>query len=140
MRKMASELNVSATTMKLVAKNELGLYPYKFRQLHGQTPAQMKGRRKKCPSLLERHDHCMTLFTDKKLFSVEQRFDRRNSRLLAKSSEGADTLDRNSHAASLMVWAGVCATGRTRLVFVEKGAKVNTNVYVNNIVMKELLP
>ncbi|VDP10871.1 unnamed protein product [Heligmosomoides polygyrus] len=140
MRKMASELNVSATTMKRVAKNELGLYPYKFHQLHGQTPAQMEGRRKKPPRLLERHDHYTTLFTDKKLFSIEQHFDRRNSRLLAESGEDADTVNRNSYAASLMVWAGVCATRWTRLVFVEKGAKVNTNVYLNDIVMKELVP
>ncbi|VDO80847.1 unnamed protein product [Heligmosomoides polygyrus] len=39
-----------------------------------------------------------------------------------------------------MVWAGVCATGRTPLVFVERGAKINTDVYLNDILKKEMLP
>ena len=85
----------------------------------------------------------MTLFTDEKLFSIEQSFNRQNTRLLAKNSEETNRngriVHRKSHPASVMVWAGVCATGRTPLVFVEKGAKINTDIYLNDIMMKEML-
>lgn len=70
MRKMASETNVSTATMRRVAKNELGLNPYQFRQLHGLTPAQMEGRMnvrrmRKAPRATRPPK---MLFTDEKLF------------------------------------------------------------------------
>lgn len=39
-----------------------------------------------------------------------------------------------------MVWAGVCSTGKTPLVFVKPGAKVDTHYYINEILKKTLLP
>ena len=32
-----------------------------------------------------------------------------------------------------MVWAGICATGKTPLVFVDQGVKINQNVYRRDI-------
>ncbi|KIH45639.1 Kunitz/Bovine pancreatic trypsin inhibitor domain protein, partial [Ancylostoma duodenale] len=40
--------------------------------------------------------------------------------------------------ASVMVWAGVSATGRTLLIFVEKGAKINTEFHLEEVLKKEL--
>ncbi|KIH63782.1 hypothetical protein ANCDUO_05917 [Ancylostoma duodenale] len=39
-----------------------------------------------------------------------------------------------------MVWAGVSATGRTPLIFVEKGAKIIADFYLEEVLKKELLP
>ncbi|KIH47490.1 hypothetical protein ANCDUO_22450, partial [Ancylostoma duodenale] len=47
---------------------------------------------------------------------------------------------RSLHVASAMVWAGVSATGRTPLVFVEERVKINADVYVDQILEKHVLP
>ncbi|KIH56022.1 hypothetical protein ANCDUO_13804 [Ancylostoma duodenale] len=42
--------------------------------------------------------------------------------------------------ATVVVWAGVSATGRTPLIFVEKGAKINADFYLEEVLKKDLLP
>ncbi|WKY08788.1 hypothetical protein Q1695_001738 [Nippostrongylus brasiliensis] len=171
MRKMARELNVSERTVRRVVKEKLGMYPYKLRKRHGLTDDQKKGRHEKCKGLLKRAangghlttlftdeklfvveqcfnvqngGHLTTLFTDEKLFVVEQCFNVQNVRVLAQSSSDADkkgrNVSRNSKPASVMVWAGVTPTGRTSLVFVEKSVKINTDVYREEILEKHVLP
>lgn len=65
-------------------------------------------------------------------------------RILAGSSKEVDSIgrvvSRNTQPASVMVWAGVSATGRTPLVFVEKGVKINAESYLEDILKKHLIP
>ncbi|EYC06502.1 hypothetical protein Y032_0075g928 [Ancylostoma ceylanicum] len=147
MRKMATEMNVSERTMRRVVREQLSMFPYKYQKKQGLTEAQKKARREKCLGLLARTargEHFSTLFSDEKLFTVERCINRQNSRVLAHNPEEAreagSTVTRNLHAASVMVWAGVSATGRTPLVFVEDGVKINADVYVDKILKKHVLP
>jgi hypothetical protein len=39
-----------------------------------------------------------------------------------------------------MVWAGICSTGKTRLVFVERNVKINAANYQTDILAKHLKP
>ncbi|KIH64197.1 hypothetical protein ANCDUO_05501 [Ancylostoma duodenale] len=39
-----------------------------------------------------------------------------------------------------MVWAEVSATGRSPLIFEEKGAEINTDFYLEEVLKKELSP
>ena len=39
-----------------------------------------------------------------------------------------------------MVWAGICATGKTPLVFFEKGVKISAKVYQDQILRGILEP
>ena len=39
-----------------------------------------------------------------------------------------------------MVWGGICATGKTLLVFIEKGVKVSSKVYQEKILRDVLHP
>ncbi|GFW48292.1 uncharacterized protein TNCV_1108551 [Trichonephila clavipes] len=39
-----------------------------------------------------------------------------------------------------MVWSGICASGKTPLVFVEQGAKINQKVYRRDIIETVVLP
>lgn len=39
-----------------------------------------------------------------------------------------------------MVWAGICKTGKTPLVFVERGVKINAQVYQQRILKDAVIP
>ncbi|VDL74971.1 unnamed protein product [Nippostrongylus brasiliensis] len=39
-----------------------------------------------------------------------------------------------------MVWAGICATGKTPLVFVEKATKIDAQFYQEQVFRRDLLP
>lgn len=137
MRKMAAELHVSVASMIRVIRKKLKKFPYKFQKRHGLTEAQRKGRRQECRLLLaraENGDHLTTVFSDEKLFTVDAHYNRQNSRILAESSQQANdacrVIECNSHPAQVMVWAAVSSSGRT-LVFVPKGAKIDTNAYID---------
>ena len=39
-----------------------------------------------------------------------------------------------------MVWGGICAIGKTPLVFIEKGVKVTAKVYQNQILQGVIAP
>ena len=39
-----------------------------------------------------------------------------------------------------MVWGGISGKGKSQLVFIEKGIKINSNIYVNNILIPYVKP
>ena len=45
---------------------------------------------------------------------------------------------REAHSKGFMVWSGVSYRGKTSLYFVEPGAKINSQYYINNILKKFL--
>ena len=70
------------------------------------------------------------LFTDEKIFTIEQHHNHHNDRqLLPATSQNRGSISRSHHPASVMVWAGITHTGKTHLIFIEKGVKVNQTVY-----------
>ena len=88
--------------------------------------------------------HKQIVFSDEKLFTVEQSLNKQNDRILALSKDAVpqDTFRvfRTQKPMSVMVWAGVTSTGRTPLVFVPQGVKVNQSVYRDDILKKVLKP
>uniref|UniRef100_A0A915E9Y0 Uncharacterized protein n=1 Tax=Ditylenchus dipsaci TaxID=166011 RepID=A0A915E9Y0_9BILA len=67
------------------------------------------------------------------LFVVEEKFNKQNVRIIAKdigeASAKGRIVSRIAHPKSVMVWAGITSTGKTPLVFVEEGVKVNAANY-----------
>lgn len=145
-RKMASDLGMSRTSMTTIVRKTRGLTPYRVRRAAILSETNKQKRCQKAKLLLARArvgEHLMTMFSDEKLFTVETEFNSQNHRVLAKDSQGAvekgRTIHRVSHPASVMVFGAVCATGKCPLVFVEKGVKINKDVYVEEILKKHLL-
>ena len=60
--------------------------------------------------------------------------------MLPKDAERPPVVTRSNFASSVMVWAGICATGKTPLVFIEKGVKVTAKVYQDQILKDVLAP
>lgn len=146
-RKMAKQLKISKTSMSRMVHEGLKGYPYKMRKRHGLTDVHKEKRLKRCKLLLKRAvrgDHLMTLYSDEKVFTLEETYNPQNTRIIARTAKEADDMGRSisrvAHPQSIMVWAGVCATGKTPLVFVKPGAKINKEYYIKEILVKHLLP
>jgi inhibitor of nuclear factor kappa-B kinase subunit alpha len=147
MRRMALDLGVSEGTIRNVVKKQLHMKPYKLKKGHILTDSAKQTRLVRCRALKARFAggrHRNIIFSDEKLFTIEQHFNPHNDRILAKT--GADIpaklkiVPRQGHPPSVMVWAAVSSTGRTPLTFVEQGVKINATVYQEYILDGVLKP
>jgi len=147
MRKMARDLQISDSSVWKVVKDILHLRPYKFttaQQLTEKMKATRLERARKMKALVADGRLHSVVFTDEKIFTMEGHHNRQNDRLLlqqgASSGLDASIIYWSHFLASIMVWGGICATGKTPLVFVDKGAKVNASYYQEKILHGALLP
>lgn len=148
MRKMASDLKISQGSLRNIVKRDLGLSSFKRRRVHFLSQAVQKKRLSRSKGLLTRYASVgldNILFTDEKLFTVEEASNRQNDRILSSAvstiPETHRLVKRVQKPSSLMVWAGVSAVGRTPLVFVPSGVKINALTYKQYIlepVVKDL--
>jgi hypothetical protein len=137
MRKMAKDLQISEGSVRKIVKKQLKLHPYKLEKAHLLTD-KMKGERLKralkIKMLVAAGRHHSILFTDEIIFIVEQHHNHQNDRqLLPKGSSHPPTVSRSHFPSFIMVWAGICATGKTPHVFFEKEVKISAKVYQDQI-------
>lgn len=126
--------------MKRLLLNNVQVKAYKIRKCHLLTDAMRKVRLEKVKALLQRQNRGEIpniVFSDEKLFVIEQNFNRQNDRVwlskeLAHSSE-VIRATKTQKPASVMVWAGVCSHGRTPLVFIPSETKINKHIYIEQI-------
>lgn len=79
------------------------------------------------------------LFTDEKIFTIERHHNSQNHRqLLRRKGLAAKLIERSHFPRSVMVWGGICATGKTPLVFIDRNVKINANVY-QNVILRDVL-
>ncbi|CAI2355841.1 unnamed protein product [Caenorhabditis sp. 36 PRJEB53466] len=147
MRKMSSEFSMSPKSMRIVVRQKLNMIPYRIQKGAFLTNRNKELRLKKSKALLlgtRQGTHLRTLFTDEKIFTVEANKNGQNNRIIAMDFETAcrkgKILNKTSHPSSVMVFAGICADGKTPLVFVDVGAKINQGYYVTKILESEVLP
>ena len=89
---MARELSVSKMSMSRLLRSDLGLKVYRRSIGHFLTPQLKQMRMIKCKCLLQRYagnGHRRILFTDEKIFNVEESFNRQNDKVYATSSRDA---------------------------------------------------
>ena len=123
------------------------MWPYKIQKVQELGDAQKKVRLERCKMLKGR---CVgswyerIIFTDEKIFTVEQVINKQNDRLWAQARSSSNSsqfqVSRSQGAQSVMVWAGITANGRTPLVFVEQGVKINAQIYKETILEDCLKP
>ena len=142
-RQIGKRLNISKETSRKILKSELKVKPYKMvhRQLLSNVNKQK--RLERCLFFKKRfklEQNRSILFTDEKLFTVSQVSNRQNTRVWTKDKNDSRRLVSHvQKPASVMVWAGICRTGKTPLFFIEEGVKVNQFVY-KNLLDKKVLP
>lgn len=144
MRKIARETGISRESVRRIAKNELHLKPYKLHKVQLLTEKNKCIRIQRCRLLRRRaagHKWEHIIFTDEKLFTVEQVHNRQNDRIWsAKAPKSSSIVEHRQNPQSVMVWGGICASGKTPLVFVDQGVKVNREVYCREILEAVVLP
>ncbi|VVC43196.1 Hypothetical protein CINCED_3A005863 [Cinara cedri] len=84
------------------------------------------------------------LFTDEKIFTVEEKYNNQNDRVYATSSlevrEKVSCVQRGHHPAQVMVWWGMSRHGVTQIHFYEKGVKTGARVYQNSVLKPLVKP
>ena len=74
------------------------------------------------------------VISDENIFCVEEKWNSQNSRVYSLTRrdipEQFRTVQKLQHP-TVMVWAGISALGKTPLVFISEGTKINTEVYTN---------
>ncbi|XP_054713697.1 uncharacterized protein LOC129223154 [Uloborus diversus] len=144
MRKIARETGVSERSVRRMAKEELNLKTYKLQKVQLLTDDNKRVRLKRCRQLKRRAAaqrwECI-LFTDEKLFTVEQAHNHQNDRIWSvEAPRTSAVVEHRQNPASVMVWGGICASGKTPLVFVDQGVKINQEVYRRDILEAVVLP
>ena len=105
--------------MQRILKNDLHLVPFKKRKSHGLSNEQKIAGLIKSKALLQRHEDesvKQIVFSNEKLFVVEEKLNVQNNRIYALSVEDiperVPTVQRFQKSGSVMVWAGVSHNGK----------------------------
>ena len=144
---MSREMRISQRSMSRIIKHDLKLGAYRRSVGHLLTQSLKQNRVIKCKRLLSRYannKHRKILFTDEKIFTVEEKFNKQNDKIYAHSSRDASQVvpkvQRGHHPSSVMVWWGVSYDGVTNLQFCEKGVKTSAKVYQESILELSVKP
>ncbi len=135
-KRLAVEMNVSKRSMSRILREDLQLGAYRRCVSHLLTARLRKIRADRCKKLLKRfknNGHRRILFSDEKIFTIEEKINRQNDRVYAKTcyeaNEKAPRVTRAHHPPSVMVWWGVSYEGATKIHFCDAGVKTNAAVY-----------
>lgn len=144
---MAREMKIHPKSMSRIIKKDLGLGAFKRRTGQLLTASLKTHRVEKSKRLLVEYAndrHKKILFTDEKIFTVQEKFNKQNDRIYAHSSREASELvsrvEKGHHPASVMVWWGVSYDGVTNLHFCEKGVKTSGKVYQESVLEAVVKP
>ena len=145
--KIAKGVKTSRSSVRRMIVDDLSLRPFKKRKVHGLTTTQKNKRRDLAKQLLSRHageSLDLIVFSDEKLFSVQETHNNQNVRIYAVSfddvPEHLRTVSRFQGEPSVMVWAGISKKGKFPLIFIEPGVKVNAEYYLDQVLKKVVKP
>lgn len=145
--RLAKELKISDRSVRRILKNELKVKPYKIQKAHDLSSSQKRVRLDRSKQLLRMAadgELPSIVFSDEKIFTIEQFVNSQNDRVYL-TERSCDNLSlrlatRKQHPPQVMVWAAVTADGRSPIVFIEPGAKVNAAFYREKVLEGALKP
>lgn len=144
MRQIARSLKINREIVRKIAKEDLHNHPYELQKAHLLTDKMKLTRFERCKALLRGFANKKSrniLFTDEKLFTIEQSYNRQNDRIWSKKFPGEDRIvARSQKPKSLMVWAGFTAEGKLPLKYIDEGLKVKQEIYRRAILEDVVLP
>ncbi len=133
-RKLSKAVETSRRTVQRILKNDLGVLSYKFRTAQLLSTAAKALRLQRARAFKARFAagrHRSILFSDEKVFTIQQAHNPQNDRIWATEAPppGQRIVARVQFPKSVMVWAGVTSDGKTPLVFIDQGVKINQKTY-----------
>ena len=137
---IAKELKISQRSIRRILENELHVKPYKLQKAHDLTPQQKNVRLERAKEMLRlaaSGQFPNIAFYDEKNFPIEQFINSQNDRVYL-TERTYDNLSlrmatRSNFPSQVMVWAAVHANGRSPIVFIEPGVKVNATYYRESV-------
>lgn len=146
LRKMATDAGIKRESMRKIVREDLKMRPFHLQKRHLLSGATMEKRLARSKLLLKWMNSCTRtsiIWTDEKIFTVEQAFNSHNDRILGRKRKdipvNEQSIFRRQKPASVMVWAGVTSCGKkTPLIFIPEGVKVNQDVYLDMLRQKVL--
>lgn len=153
-RQICRELKISERSVRRIAKLDLNLNAFRRVPTQVLSDAVKMKRLTRCKQLIRRvtaKKIKVVFFTDEKNFYLNPPVSNQNDRVWATGkkrdvSSSRLLVQRAKFAPHVMVSAGVCYGGKSRLHFVAEKAKVNASCYVNNLLpnliddCKKLIP
>lgn len=146
-RSLSRELHINRRTIGDIIKYKLKLKVYKMQKVQKLTDSQKRKRYDLCKKLLKRFAlgrHRMVLWSDEKKFSLNCTYNPQNDRVIARNvveaNEHGRKVQREKFPPSVMVWGGICHSGKTPLVFIDKPTTVTKAFYLENILKATVLP
>ena len=138
-RKLSMELGISATSVRRILKDDLGLRPYKKVIEPALSDAQ-KIKRKQFANWVRtnfrKEDTLRILFSDEKFFDIDGVYNSQNDRVWAVDRADADgkggIKQNRKFPQKVMVWLGACSKGITPLVILD-GGTVDHDSYIRKV-------
>ena len=126
--------------MQHILNNELGLKPLKFQKItkaHRWTNKSWAGKVQGVTSLARKWPVTEFFFSVEKTIEIKQFVNKQNDRvyLPKRATENIHMrlATRTKAPPMVMVWAVVMADGRSLLVFIDRGVKINAEHYQDNV-------
>ena len=149
-REIERETGIPRSSVQRIVKQDLQLKA--FKRVIGQTLNEncTLKRLQRSQQLLERfpNDRCVRSiwFTDEKTFTVATPVNSQNDRVYSVESKKRQVPERRlirkreHFSRGIMVSVGVSRMGKTSVVFVEPGAKINSEYYCEHVLRRGFLP
>lgn len=141
---MAKEHNVDEESMRRLVKKDLQFVPCKLAEEHHLTDQMKASMLEKCKKMksLGRGDALnRILFIGENTFMVQPFRNSQNQReLLNKVCPCIVKVEKVLFPKSVIVWAQISELGKTKLVLVPNGAKINAEMYQELILVAAVIP
>lgn len=143
MNKVAKDLKISQRTIGRVLKEDLHMKAFKKQKIHGLTTAQKEARVRKCKDLLSWHAGDDIIFSDEKMFILQDPHNQQNDRVYGTSLKDIPidklAVQRFQNHSAVMVWGAFSKSGKIPLLFIERGVKINQDYYIDEVLKGHLL-
>ena len=146
---IADELNISRRSVKRIIDEDLQFRPLKKTKVQKLSDADIEKRYPRSQRLLEMFTKKKlekAFFSDEKIFKVKQQYNTKNDVFyVPKGTLKKDVPDKRLHREQsgfpkqIMVSVAVSKAGKTSVLFVEPGAKVNANYYTT-VLLNKMVP
>jgi transposase len=141
--KLARSLNISRRSMGRILHNDLGLKAYKKQKISGLTTALKVARMEKCKHLLDWHGGDEIIFSDEKIFLLQDSHNQQNDRVYGVTLQDIPRnkleVERFQNASRVMVWGAISPRGTLPLLFIDSNVKINAACYLKEILQGHLL-
>ena len=103
----------------------------------------MTERLNRCKEIVRIRKNSLILFSDEKLFMLQQAHNPQNDRVWSVSLNDIHSserfVERKQGSKSIMVWAAVSIEGKWPLLFIDKGVKINSQYYLDTVLRDHVL-